>query len=274
MPSSKRNQRNKSKHKKQSKSMNNSISGSSKSNPKATKSIKNESESFFGSIVCGCIELLLSIAGIIIIGIFYETVWNHSPSAPLLSIESDIIETTKMPHIYNIYNDEIETVSWKDIDGDTNLDKMLVIGRSRKPILIKKSPSTYWKANREWKLSKFPIETIEYLTKLHYENNRNTSDIETESVSYDINNDIISVYTMNNLNFFTIMDKTRSFIDYEMVSESNMDKIEVINVSFTDFLKYINNRKYSKLNVNNSYLYYINSAKNVYQDLNQSNGSK
>ena len=248
MPSRRKNQRKKTKQ-------------SAGSGSKATKTTIPK-QSVIISLLYGCIEIIFSIIGIIIIGIFYETVWNNSPSAPLI----EPITKDTIPKIYNIYDENITTIVWKDVEGETNLDKMLNIGRSRTPTLIKKSPSTYWKANRQWKLSDTPQKTIKYLTKLHYDNHRNISDIKTP---YDINDDIISVFRMNNTNFFTFMDKSRPFVNYEMVNDTNynLNDIERLHVSLHDFLTYINNKKYSNLNVNNSYLYYLDSAKNVYQDL-------
>ena len=223
------------------------------------------------SAVSGCLDCLCSVVCIVLIAMFYETAWTHSPSAPLLEVMS---ESTAIPTIYNIFSSPIDTISWKEVSGASNLDKMMEIGRLRRPLVIEGAPSTLWKANRKWRLSQSPQDVMSYLTKLHYTNSLRRAGMDPDDVDADsienLANDIVAVNRMNGSNFYSFHDRTRPLMAHQMVGDDSMsmlDAMETVNVSFYDFLGYLHNRKYSPLHVNRSMLYYYNSARNVYQDL-------
>ena len=230
---------------------------------------------YLSSAILGAVQFLCSAVCVVLIAMFYETAWTHSPSAPLLEVD---IESTKIPTIYRIYPDPIDTISWNDVSGSSNLDKMMEIGSWRQPVIIEGAPSSHWRANRKWQLSKSPDDVMQYLSILHYTNNlkRNNIESDTDSDPMDVNRDIVAVHRMNNSNFFTFHDKKRPFMAHKMLNSeySELDIMEMVNVSFIDYLGYLHNRKYSALNVNHSMLYYYNSARNVYQDLKPMNWFK
>jgi len=207
---------------------------------------------------------------------FYEHMWMHSPAAPLLDVMS---ETTDIPTIYQILQSPIDTISWSDLSGHSHLDKMMEIGRMRRPLLIQGAPCSHWKANRKWRLSQSPQDVMQYLSILHHTNNLHRAGVDPDSDEMgeiDPAMDIVAVHRMNGSNFFTFHDRTRPFMAQQMVNEetSGLGAMERVNVSFIDYLGYLHNRRYSALNTNRTTLYYHNSARNVYQDLKPMNWFK
>eukprot|EP01083_Nonionella_stella_P226477 804255_1 len=224
--------------------------------------IRNMKQSSLQSLLYCLFELSFGTIGIVVIGIFYGICWNHSPSA---SFNTPITEIP-IPKIFDIYTTPLRTVDWSDIDGDSHLNKMLSIGRSRTPTRIKNAPSTQWKANAMWRLSQSPRNTIQYMAQLHYNHTLKSITHQVPTKHYELQHDKVTVHRINHSNFFTFEDLNRPYLRHNMSNTSDTDHM-MINTSFIGFLRYINNRKYSALNVNNSYLYYFNSAINFADDL-------
>ena len=187
------------------------------------------------SMISAAFEVFFGLIAFALIGIFYETAWNNSPS----SIWPDSMAENAVPEIFNLFSTPIESVRWSEIEGGSHSAKMSQICRMRKPLIIKESPATYWRANREWKLS-----NIDRLAQL--------------------GSDRISVIRQNKSFFFTFSDFSRPFARYDMHSNAQSEQVNVSLVAFLDFIK---NKKYSALNANDSYLFYSDSITQFVDDL-------
>ena len=171
---------------------------------------------------------------IIIILCVYNLMFLNSPYVSL------VCDKIPEPIIFDYNGNDIRNISWNEISGHNNYDKIRKITLERKPILIFNSPATQWKANDLWDLSNENIDnTIKYL--INKMDNKN-----------------INIFKINNSNYYIDYDKLRPLGLYMKVNESN----ELITVKYSDMLGFIKNRKYSNINNNNDYIYYYDVISN------------